>query len=51
MKNECDKMAEQLKTKDEAYAFLQRKYFHLDEKVSPALVALFCKHGQSNLKM
>lgn len=40
MKDECDKLAAQLSTKDEANALLRRKYQllkqDLDDKVSPA---------------
>lgn len=41
MKDECDKLAAQLSTKDEAHALLLRKYQllkqEMDDKVSPAL--------------
>ena len=49
MKDECDKLAEQLSTKDEAHTHLHRKYQllkqELDDKVSPAYSAVFFKHG------
>uniref|UniRef100_A0A672ZBT0 Centrosomal protein 128 n=1 Tax=Sphaeramia orbicularis TaxID=375764 RepID=A0A672ZBT0_9TELE len=45
MKDECDKLASQLSTKDEAHTLLQRKYQllkqELDDKVSLSAFALF----------
>lgn len=42
MKDECDKLAAQLSTKEEAHAHLHRRYQllkkELDDKVSPALL-------------
>ena len=48
MKDECDKLAAQLSTKEEAHALLHRKYHllkqELEDKVSLASFALFFKH-------
>lgn len=45
MKDECDKLAAQLSTKDETHALLHRKYHllkqELDDKVSPASLLWF----------
>lgn len=45
MKDECDKLAAQLSTKENAHALLQRKYHllkqELDDKVSPASFVFF----------
>lgn len=44
MKDECDKLAAQLSTKEEAHALLHRKYQilkqELDDKVSPTSFAM-----------
>lgn len=45
MKDECDKLAAQLSTKENAHALLQKKYHllkqELDDKVSPASFTSF----------
>ena len=51
MKYECDKLAVQLGTKEEAHALLLKKYYvlkqQLDDKVSPVSFVMFCKHSDS----
>lgn len=54
MKDECDKMALQLSTKEEAHALLHRKYLllkqELDDKVSPAPLPCFSNIVSNDIK-